>query len=148
MAATQLSFNPDSAGPFTKPNIDPLLVTLAIQDANNLVYDAAIPGIGITAITADGAINPNTRKTFVITKSTAAAVLTLAAPVTGTDDGKILWIVSSTAYAHTITTSSLLGTGSSADDVATFAAFAGAGVMLMAYGAKWLVIASTGVTFS
>lgn len=147
MSATTLSFTPDSSGAFSKPNILPLLVTLGLQDANNAIYDAAVPGIALTAITASGAITPGTRAHYVITKAGVAA-MTLAAPTTVTDDGKILWITSSTAQAHTVTATGLLGTGTASTDVATFAARAGSGVVLMAYGAKWLVVASVGITFS
>lgn len=148
MSATTLSFTPDSSGPFTKPNILPLLTTLGLQDANNGIYDTAVPGIALTAITASGAITPGTRAHYVITKSSAAAVMTLAAPTTVTDDGKILWITSSTAQAHTVTATGLFGSGAAATDLATFANKAGAGMAIMAYGAKWLVLFSIGVTFS
>lgn len=148
MSATTLTYSPSDGGPMNKPNSLALLATLAIQDANNVVYDAAIPGIAITAITATGAITPGTRATYVITKSSAAAVMTLAAPTATTDDGKILWIVSSTAQAHTITATGLFGTGAAATDVATFANKAGAGLIIMAHNAKWLVLSSNGITFS
>jgi len=103
--------------------------------------------LSLTAITASGAIATGTAANYIITKAGVAA-MTLGAPTATTDDGKLIWVSSSTNYAHTVTATGLLQTGSSKTDVATFAAYAGAGVMLMAYQAKWIVIYSVGVTFS
>jgi hypothetical protein len=75
---------------------------------------------------------------------------TLAAPVAGAanDDGKVIWIVSNTANAHTVTATGLYQSGSASVNLATFAAFAGAGMQLMAFNAKWVVMSSVGVTFT
>src|SRR5258708_2745499 len=75
---------------------------------------------------------------------------TLAAPVSGNgfDDGKVIYIVSNTANAHTVTATGLFQTGSAAVNLATFAAFAGAGITLMALQGKWVVLFSVGVTFT
>lgn len=75
---------------------------------------------------------------------------TLAAPVSGntSDDGKVIYIVSNTANAHTVTATGLYQSGSAAVNLATFAAFAGAGMQLMALQGKWVVITSVGVTFT
>jgi hypothetical protein len=117
---------------------------------------AASGAIPITPTT--GPIGGN----FVITKA-GIAVLTLAAPKAGAQnwqniggflknnggqDGTILVITSGTLYAHTLTATGLLGTGTANVNEATFAAYAGAGVVLMAYGGLWLVLSSTGITFS
>lgn len=100
-----------------------------------------------SALTTNGAVNPNTAANYVITKAGVLAD-TLAAPTAGTDDYKIVIIKSTTNNAHTLTATGLLQCGASATDVATFAAFAGAGLTLMAYNAKWLVLNSVGITFS
>lgn len=84
---------------------------------------------------------------FEITKAGVCA-LTLAAPVSGLDDGKCIWVFSSTAFAHTITATGLYQSGSAAVNLATFAAFAGAGICLMAFGGKWRIVYSVGVTMS
>lgn len=75
---------------------------------------------------------------------------TLAAPVSGNalDDGKVIYIVSNTANAHTVTATGLFQSGSAAVNLATFAAFAGAGMNLMALQGKWVVLSSVGVTFT
>jgi hypothetical protein len=97
-------------------------------------------------ITAAGAI-PVASGSYEITNAGATA-LTLAAPVAGTQDGMTLTVTSATAFAHTITATGLLQTGSAAVNVATFAAFAGANVTLRAYNGKWQVVSSVGVTFT
>ena len=98
-------------------------------------------------ITASGAIAPHTGHTYVITQASASAQ-TLAAPTAGTDDGIEITVTSASAYAHTITATGLLNTGSASVNTATFAAFAGAGLCLMAYNGKWNVISQIGITFS
>ncbi|HEV8059816.1 MAG TPA: hypothetical protein VGP68_08075 [Gemmataceae bacterium] len=98
-------------------------------------------------ITASGAVDPHTSASYVITKA-GIAVLTLAAPTAGIDDGKIITITSSTAYAHTLTATGLFNTGSANVNEATFAAYAGAGLTLQAYNGFWNILSSTGITFS
>lgn len=100
----------------------------------------------LTLIAASGAV-PVAAGENVITDAGAAA-LTLAAPVVGTQDGLMLNIESATAFAHTLTATGLLQTGTASVNVATFAAQPGAGLMLMAYNGKWIVKASVGITFS
>jgi hypothetical protein len=84
---------------------------------------------------------------YVITNAGVTA-LTLAAPL-ATDNGISISISSATAFAHTLTATGLLQTGSAAVNVATFAAFAGATLSLRAYNLKWLVTSqNSGITFS
>jgi uncharacterized 2Fe-2S/4Fe-4S cluster protein (DUF4445 family) len=104
-------------------------------------------GTPLIAVSASGAIAPRVQANYVITKAGVAA-LTLAAPTATTDDGLTITITSGTANAHTLTATGLLNTGSASVNVATFAAFAGAGLTLVAYQGKWNVVASTGITFS
>ena len=99
------------------------------------------------AITASGAVAVRPGTDYVITKAGIAA-LTLAAPTAGTDDGVTISIISSTLFAHTLTATGLLSTGTASVNVATYAAFAGAGLTLKAYQGLWLVTASVGITFS
>ena len=109
--------------------------------------------VPIQVASADGAITIKSG-IVVITKGTAAA-LTLAAPTAGTaenggDDGKILYIDSTTAAAHTVTVSGgLRGAGAGAD-VGTFGAAIGNGVALYAYNGNWYVVPGTNlnVTFA
>lgn len=101
----------------------------------------------LVAITADGAVNPNNAEKYVVTKA-GVAVLTLAAPTATVDDGKEIFITSGTANAHTLTATGLFNSGAAAVNLATFAAFAGAGLTLIAYQAKWNVKSQIGITFS
>jgi hypothetical protein len=113
------------------------------------VLDAILDQIGASpvAITASGAVSPHNSAFYVVTDAGIAA-LTLAAPTAGTDDGVHITIKSTTAYAHTLTATGLLQTGSANVNVATFAAYAGAGLTLRAYNGKWLVESAVGITFS
>lgn len=84
---------------------------------------------------------------YLVTKAGVQA-MTLAAPVSVVDDGKIIIVQSNTANAHTLTATGLLNTGSASVNLATFAAFAGAGVILQACRGKWNVLSATGITFT
>lgn len=101
-----------------------------------------------TAAAADGALALPTgggSRTVTITKGSAAA-LTLAAPTT-VPDGTTLTIVSTTAFAHTVTqTTPGFNGGGAASDVATFGAAAGNSISLIATGGVWYVTNLTGVT--
>jgi hypothetical protein len=110
----------------------------AVLDANK-----EIRGIGIghkqTLASADGAIAAKTG-TVVITKGSAAA-LTLADPTAGTDDGCRLFIVSATAFAHTVSNAAGSGfnAGGAASDVGTFGGARGDGFEVEAYNGVWYV---------
>lgn len=109
-----------------------------------------ILGLNLQLLAASGAISPHLNANYMITKSSALAALTLAAPTAGVDDGTLITVTSSTAEAHTITATSLLETGGSGVPytTATFAAHAGASVTLMAYNGFWFVLFAQNVTFS
>jgi hypothetical protein len=97
--------------------------------------------------TADAISFHTNNNNFIITTG-SADLATIAAPVKGADDNLSIAIYSSTAFAHTLTSTGNMSTGSANVNKATFAAFAGAGVTLRAYQGKWQVIGSTGITFS
>ena len=84
-----------------------------------------------------------------ITKSSAAAAMTLAAP-TAAQEGIEITIISETAKAHTVTATSLLDNGASGSpySTATFAAYVGANIKLKAVNLVWVVISSNNVTLS
>lgn len=120
--------------------------------------DAAVPAGSATQLSglnlkptllsgATDAIPPHTAASYVITTAGVDAC-TLAAPTAGTDDGKMIYVYSSTANAHTITATGLFQDGGTTTNVATFAAHAGAGLILMAYNAKWITVALNAVTMS
>lgn len=117
-------------------------------DIENAVRQPSIGGKNLSPLAgAADAINPHVPANYVVTKAGVDA-MTLAAPTAGVDDGLEITITSGTANAHTLTATGLLNTGSASVNVATFAAFAGAGLTLMAYNGKWNVIAAVGITFS
>lgn len=102
--------------------------------------------IVVTAYASNGAIS----KSAGVAKLSKAGVgaYTLAAPTDVTDDGLILVATSTTANAHVITATGLIqdGVTGGAKNTATFAAFAGASITLMALGAKWHVLSKNVVT--
>lgn len=100
----------------------------------------------LVALTTNGAIVPVSGN-YVITKAGVLAD-TLAAPTAGIQDGVIIVLNSSTANAHTLTATGLLQTGTASVNVATFAAQAGAGLVLQAFNGKWIVLSAVGITFS
>lgn len=108
---------------------------------------AAVTYGPITALTTNGAIAPSTPAVYNITKAGVLAD-TLAAPVAVTDDGKVIIVFSTTANAHTVTATGLFQVGTASVNLATFAAQAGAGFTIMANNAKWVLLASNGITFS
>lgn len=110
-------------------------------------------GAPVQVMAADGAI---TIKEGIVTVTKAGVcAMTLAAPVPGSqsangDDGKVLWIDSQTAQAHTLTIANgLRGVGASAD-VGTFGAAIGNGLGLYAYNGAWYPVpgTNTNVTFA
>jgi hypothetical protein len=109
----------------------------------------------LQAYTADGSADalPLHVSGTVIVESTGVNAMTLGAPTVGNqaaggDSGRVLIIISNGAFAHTITATGLLKTGSAAVNVATFAAFAGASLTLRASAGLWYVISSNAVTFT
>jgi hypothetical protein len=93
------------------------------------------------------ALSPHASYAYMLNRAGVDAVV-LSAPTTGTDDDISVLLISNSAFAHTITATGLLLTGTASVNVATFAAFKGASLHLRAYQGKWYVIASNGITFS
>lgn len=82
-----------------------------------------------------------------ITKGSAAA-LTLAAPVSGTDDGKCICIVSETAFAHVVTSPVRGFNAKGSSGTATFGAAKGNNIWLVARGGDWWNAGNTNVTIA
>ncbi len=101
-----------------------------------VIGDGADPA---AAYAASGAITI-AQGPAVITKSSAAGVMTLAAPTATTHDGMEMNIISSTAQAHTVTnTTPGFNNGGSASDVATFGGAIGDNMSIVAYQGVWYV---------
>lgn len=113
---------------------------IEVQPLNQTVQN------GVTLAAASGAI-ALVPGTVVITKTGSLAAMTLAAP-TAAQDGLMLTVTSATAFAHTITATSLIedGVTGGAKTTATFAAFAGATIVLVAYNLKWHTVSLKAVT--
>jgi hypothetical protein len=95
----------------------------------------------------DGVIHA--RAGFVIITKGSVAVLTLAAPTPGIDDGKRLTIIAGTAFAHTVTqTTPGFNNGGTASDVGTFGAAIGNCMELAAYNGVWYTIQLRNVTLA
>lgn len=90
---------------------------------------------------------PTRNTTFYLTKGSALASTTLAAP-TQAQNGLKLIFTSQTAFAHVITATTLIGdaVSGSPHTTATFAAFVGASMTLEASDGVWNLIANVGVT--
>jgi hypothetical protein len=78
----------------------------------------------------------------------AATALTLPAPMPGSDDGVTISISSATPFAHTVTATGLLQTGTAAVNSVKFMAFPGAGVTLRAYNGFWQAVAAISISFA
>lgn len=131
-----------TAGDFEVGTVIAVLTTTRVLVRLNNISAINNP---ITLAAANGAIAV-APGTVVITKGSIAA-MTLAAPV-ATQNGLILRVTSASAFAHTITATGLIDNGvtGGSKTTATFAAFAGATIELMAYEGKWHVISLNAVT--
>lgn len=97
------------------------------------------------------ASGPITIKSGVVllTKADGAVAATLAAPTATTDDGKILYIVSTTAQAHTITATTIgFNAAETAGDVATLGGAVSDGLVVVAYQGEWYVLVNTNATIA
>lgn len=101
----------------------------------------------IVPIAANGAVDSHTANRYIITKAGVAA-LTLAAPTATQDDGLLIEVSSSTAFAHTLTATGLFADGGGHVNLATFAAQLGASILLQAYQGRWYVQLAQGVTMT
>ena len=120
------------------------VVTQRMQaDIANAQDDIAAAGIEVFAV--DGALTKNTG-VKVLTKGSAGAY-TLAAP-TAAEAGHRLTVINGSAFAHILTATNLIDDGvtGGAKDTATFGAFVGASIELLAYNLKWTVLAKNVVT--
>ena len=112
---------------------------------NGTVPETVEPNAPITTITGDGAITIRSG-VVALTKGSAAAI-TLAAP-TAAQAGTQITVIAGSNYAHVITATGLLDDGvtGGSKNTATFAAFIGAAITLLAYNLKWVVVSKNVVT--
>lgn len=104
-------------------------------------------GSALEVLTADGAITiPKSRHGVCVLAKAGALAATLAAPTAVQDAGKMLCITAGTANAHTITVTAGFNGGGGTKDVATLGGALGDGLLLVAYGTNWHIVASTNAT--
>lgn len=109
---------------------------------------AAVSTNVVTAYASDGAVAFTAPKNMIVLTKGSAGAYTLAAPIAGEEDGKMIHASAGTAYAHVITATGLIGDGVTGGykDTLTFGAYVGSGCTLMAYNGKWLVLSKNVVT--
>ena len=141
-----------SLAPFAKALRTALGIRTAENDIACLAYGVVDPNTGAVVhsgknnlLAASGAIAILSANNFITLGS--AAALTLAAPTTA-QNGTNIVVQSATGFAHVITATGLLfdGTSTTGKNTATFAAFTGASVRLIAYTGTWIVLTKNGVT--
>lgn len=108
------------------------------------VTGATVPAFAVAS--GDGAITAKSGVVF-ITKGSAAA-LTIADPTATTDDGKRLTVISTTAFAHTVSNAAGSGfnAGGAATDVGTYGGAKGDNFEFVAYQGKWYAVSLRNVT--
>jgi len=116
-----------------------------------LIKDTAVYGrTPVGAVAASGAITIVAyNKDFFITKSSAAAAMTIVDPTATTHDGVELTFIAATAQAHTLDNSAGSGffsSGGSSKDVATFGGAIGDRLTIVAYQGKWYIKDSLNIT--
>ncbi len=124
-------------------------VSVPAQAAGLATKVRAIQNPTITTYASDGAISfANPYNIAKLTKGSAGAY-TLAAP-TAAQEGYRLLVLCQSAYAHVITATNLLDDGvtGGAKDTATFGAFVGSSLDLIAINLKWHVIGKNVVTIA
>jgi hypothetical protein len=114
-----------------------------VADAVNKIPEGSLV---ILAGLAD-VIPPHSAGNYIANNATGADLTTLAAPTAGDslaggDDGKIIRFTSASAFAHKITSTGNLQSGTNSVNSVALAAFAGASVTLMAFNGKWIIISS------
>jgi hypothetical protein len=99
----------------------------------------------VTELTADGAI---TIASGIVTLNKAGVLATTLAAPTTADAGTRITIISLTDNAHTVTfpTNTLNDGTTGINELATFAAFAGASMTVVALGTSWYVESLNAVT--
>lgn len=124
-------------------------VNPAFQQAGFAAKLAEIQRPTLATYASDGAIAfSNPSNIAELTKGSAGAY-TLAAP-TAAQEGYRLLILNQSAYAHVVTATNLLDDGvtGGAKDTATFGAFVGASLDLIAVNLKWHVVSKNVCTIA
>lgn len=113
---------------------------------NNLqnAFDSSHQIVANPGTAPQPAFDQTTPGRYIITKTGAAAVIALVAPVAGRDDDMSLQFMSATAFAHQVTFSGSLQDGAGHTNSMTFPAQPGATLEIVAFNGKWNVISTSG----
>lgn len=135
------------AGTITTDNLVADTLTEKTSNAGVTISVPLIAGKKVTTISGNGAITI-ADGIVLLTKGSAAAI-TLAAPTAG-QAGTEICIVAGSAFAHVVTATDLLDDGITGGpkDLATFGAFVGASLTLVALQLRWAVKAINVVTIT
>jgi hypothetical protein len=115
--------------------------TILVTDSGAVPYQTPQSG---GAFPSAGAITQKSGRAFLT--GAAATAYTLAAPIPGVDDFKLLEITDTTGNAHTITTP--VNGFNKTQNIATYNGTIGTVLALRAYQGSWYASASTSVTLS
>lgn len=110
---------------------------------NELIFGETESGLRWPGIFLQGTADaiPAGVAAFYVVKTGSADAMTLAAP-TAAQEGNVIFIYSDTAFAHTITATSLFANGTALKTTATFPAFRGAGCILRVCNLVYHVLAN------
>jgi len=107
------------------------------------LWSSTPQAIGAAAFTMPAHVS----HTYVLNRA-GVTTITLGAPTASTDDGIEIQITSDSAQLHVLNATGILDTGTASVNTATWAAQKGASLNLMAFNARWKVLASNAITFS
>ena len=108
---------------------------------------ADVAHLTIADYSANGAIAEK-NALVTISKSADVAAMTLTAPTDGTDDGKVLTVISKTAKAHIITCASVGFNAKGSSGTVTFGGAVGDTAVFVAVGGNWYVKDKINVTIA
>ena len=108
--------------------------TTGVVQTNYFGEEAAAP---LQVLSGDGAIQIKSGAVM-ITKGSIAAI-TIAAPTAGADDGKTIEAISTTAFAHVVTSGTVGFNAKGSSGTATYGAAKGNSFRIKAYQGNWYV---------
>jgi hypothetical protein len=117
----------------------------AIDTAIAALQDT-VPPLGAPYYAASGAITQKAGLVMILKVGVAA--MTLADPVAGADDGKVLRILGLTPYAHTVMVPTVFLYGGLNRTTATFGGALGDMLCLIAVQGRWVLLPSINQTLS
>lgn len=122
---------------------------LPLGSFSKVAQDAILSGdFQLHALSTDTSVAVGVGGRHLLAYAGGVLALVLPAPVKGTDDGKYISFLSTSAEAHTVTCTGHLIDGNAHTNVMTFGAHPGAGFEIVAYQGNWYVTSANFVTGS